>query len=233
MSPLIIILLFVIVILLLWRRDNVWEEFRQRFSDVEGDIKFYNLRETGDERHFLCTKHRLKYAEVFDNPKRRDTSTCMIKAVDGPIVEHVRQRIAASPDDEVTVKIQTSPWKYQAHFDCMDQMIHVLHGEKLWLLFDLAGRGDEELELLEAHKGKGVREWANVLDDLGVPYELRRTKAGDRLFLAKGWYHVVENVGDRGVIFANVTLNEADVTLTERFRRLWPMWFVHGQEIIV
>lgn len=226
-----IILLFVLLCL---RRPNEWEEFRQRFSDIEGDIKFYNLREVGDERHFLCRKHRLKYAEVFDNPNRCDTSTCMIKAVDGPIVEHVRQRITASPKDAVTVKIQTSPWKYQAHFDCVNQMIHVLHGEKLWLLFDLAGWShDEELELLEAHKGKGVREWTNVLGDLGVPYELRRTKAGDRLFLAKGWYHVVENVGERGVIFANVSLDEADVTLTERFRRLWPMWFVHGQEIVV
>ena len=213
------------------KRDNVWEEFRRTFYDMIGEVKSYNIRETSHtERHYKCRIEVMPYRYVFEKQYRDELSTYMIKVTSGPLLDFVRPRI--KKEGTLKLKIQTSPWRYQAHFDCVNQWVHMLHGKKRWLLFHL-NFDDVEYErlFLEMYKGLGCNAFMRVLQMYGIPHDIKYTCTGDIFFLPRGTYHLTENVGHEGTIFVNVSDENIKMdTITQKFKTLWPLWWCTGSE---
>lgn len=237
----VVIIIVVLLVVVWWWSDNnrnrySWNSFKKKFGDIEGPVKFFNLHETGAERHYVCTPQTVRYSEIFNTQYRDASNTCMIKLTEGPLVDYARPAAGGKPG-AYTLKVQTSPWKYQPHFDCVSQWVHVLHGKKVWVLFDLPYEGAQQLALertfLETHRGKGWRALVEALTMEGIPHEVLHTKAGDVFYLPAGRYHLTENEGREGTIFVNVAEEEEgeDPALATRFQALWPHWSQTGQEI--
>lgn len=207
-----------------------WYSFKKKFSDMEGPVKFFNLHETAGERHYVCTPQHIRYSEIFNNQYRDASNTCMLKLTEGPLVDYARP-VAGGKPGAYTLKVQTSPWKYQPHFDCVAQWVHMLHGKKVWVLFDLPYEGELERTFLETNSGKGWRALVQALTVEGIPYEVRHTKSGDVFHLPAGRYHLTENEGRQGTIFLNVADTEPEPHLVSRFKALWPHWSQTGEEI--
>ena len=65
----------------------------------------------------------------------------------------------------MTIRIQTTPWKYSTHFDSYDQVIQVLYGQKIWLLFDLHNKfktTKDELNFIKQICGKDIFEIVEI-----------------------------------------------------------------------
>lgn len=208
----------------------MWSEFQKRFSHIIGEVKSYNLRQTGHERHYVCRKEVMPYRCVFEKEYRDELSTYMIKVTGGPLIDFVRPLVHKK--GTLKLKIQTSPWKYQAHFDCVNQWVHLLHGRKRWLLFKL-NFNDLEYErlFLDMYCGLGCAAFMRVLEMYGIPYEVKNTFAGDVFFLPRGTYHLTENVGREGTILVNISdENIKNDDVVKKFKSLWPYWSRLGSE---
>lgn len=133
------------------------------------------------------------------------------------------------PAEEITLRFQSPAYHAGLHYDCGNQRVTQLMGQKRWLLFDL------DFEAFEDEIAFARRWWVHdqfdalrsELERMEVRYEVVTTSPGDTLTIPMGRWHQTEGVVERGMsVIYNTELGGDDPTertrRIERFDRMFP-----------
>lgn len=220
-------------------RKYSWEDFSKKFRNQVGEIKIYNHKQLDEEQNFGTTKIKSKYKNIFDNknglPKMVKIAEDNCNQEEMKLIDYCRPLSHGYKKyGGLTLRIQTSPWLYNSHFDAMDQVVITLHGHKRWLFFYLDEQcqtTEEENKYMKMLAGKTIDEAVNeVLKPNNIKYTIKDTKNGDYIDIPKGLYHLTESNEKDGCIILNIKTSEEEPELTKKFYQLWPNWFVTGTE---
>lgn len=210
-----------------------WNSMKREFGELYGSVKCYDLNTHDEEQNFKYDELKMKYKEVFENeigtPKMIKIEEDDCDKNDMKIIDYCRPLSHGYRTFKgLTIRIQTTPWKYSTHFDSYDQVIQVLYGQKIWLLFDLHNKfktTKDELNFIKQICGKDIFEIESILKNKkGINCEIKVTKAGQSIYIPKGVYHVTQSSPNEGCIFMNIVTSHTDELLFHKFRELWPNW---------
>ena len=207
-------------------KKNAWAETYQKHfkhEDLEVAVYDYNTRiGESDYKHVLT---KMKSKDFFFD-KNLKTSMLKLKESEFPSFwQEFRPRcVEQTHVVPMHARFQRGPWQYHAHFDCYDQMCHIIHGKKTWVLFDIEFESFEhEKHFVDQVLYMSLKELREHLTAMGVPYEVVVTKPGDSLYVRAGRYHAVEAEGNH--IMVNEYLGGEHLHLTARFSKIWKVWY--------
>jgi hypothetical protein len=207
-------------------KKNAWTETYQKHfknEDLEVAVYDYNTRiGESDYKHVLT---KMKSKDFFFDKKLK-TSMLKLKESEFPSFwQEFRPRCVEQTHAlPMHARFQRGPWQYHAHFDCYDQMCHIIHGKKTWVLFDIDFESfEEEKHFVDHVLYMSLKELKKHLTGMGVKYEVVVTKPGDSLYVRAGRYHAVEAEGNH--IMVNEYLGGEYLHLTERFSKIWKVWY--------
>lgn len=235
-------LLLLLLTLILWfiffrTKSYTWKHIKNRFGHKDGNVKFFDMNLIDDEHNFRCITNNVNYGKLMENEIMNTSNTWMIKIdehkctpSDMELINYVRP-LTVRNNEGLVLRIQSSPWRYHAHFDCYDQTIHILHGTKQWVLFNL--KFDDyknEIDFLDTVCGLDIDQLKTILDSNNIEYETIITHVGEKLFIPKGVYHFTQNSNNEGCIMLNTKNTKGCPILYERFKKIWPRWSKIGKE---
>jgi len=207
-------------------KKNAWTETYQKHfknEDLEVAVYDYNTRiGESDYKHVLT---KMKSKDFFFDKKLK-TSMLKLKESEFPSFwQEFRPRCVEQTHAlPMHARFQRGPWQYHAHFDCYDQMCHIIHGKKTWVLFDIDFESfEEEKHFVDHVLYMSLKELKKHLTTMGISYEVVVTKPGDSLYVRAGRYHAVEAEGNH--IMVNEYLGGEYLHLTERFSKIWKVWY--------
>lgn len=225
-------LILAFVMMFVWfllSKTNAWTRTYQKHfkgKDIEIAVYDYNTRiGESDYKRELVT---MKSGDFFYDTNLK---TSMFKLSENErefasFWEEFRPRcVLETHPIPMHARFQRGPWQYHAHFDCFDQMCHVIHGKKTWVLFDIEFQNfEDEKHFVDQVLYMSLKELREHLIAMGVPYEVVVTKPGDSLYVRAGTYHAVEAEGNH--IMVNEYISEERLHLTERFSNIWKRWYL-------
>jgi hypothetical protein len=236
-----LIILIIILLLFVFRKRSVkkysWEDFQNRFSNTNGIVKIYDTDKIDKEQNFGCTKIQTTYDEIFT---KKYSTPKMVKIYEdncdeenSKLIDYCRPLTHGYEKYRgVTLRIQTSPWLYNSHFDGFDQAVITLHGHKRWLFFNLDKHFDtieKERKFIKMIAGKNIDDViTHFIEPMGISYEIKDTRSGDHIRIPMGLYHLTESSETSGCIILNIPISKDDPELTRKFEELWPDWYTKG-----
>lgn len=223
-----LLLLLVLLIFFVFRRRSPWSKtYLEHFEGKDLEVAVYDYDTRIGESDYEHTLTKMKSDAFFFN-KNLKSSMLKVKETEAEFASFWRdfsprcvQQTHAIP---MHARFQRGPWRYHAHFDCYDQMCHIIEGEKTWVLFDIKFKKfEEEKKFVEDVLYMSLDELRTHLTTMGVPYEVVVTKPGDSLYVKAGRYHAVEAEGNH--IMVNEYLGEEYLHLTRIFSQIWKVWY--------
>jgi hypothetical protein len=222
------ILVVLALVLFFYLTTDEWKKTYQKHfkgKDLEVAVYDYNTR-IGESDY----KHTLTKMTSYDffHDKNLKTSMMKVKETEPEFASFWQEfyprcahKTHAIP---MHARFQRGPWQYHAHFDCYDQICHIIHGKKTWVLFHIKfDTLEDEKRFVDEVLYMSLKELREHLNTMGVPYEVVVTKPGDSLYVKAGKYHAVEAEGNH--IMVNEYLGEQDVQLNEKFSKIWKVWY--------
>ena len=168
-------------------------------------IKDLPLKSIFDAHSMLQYKGNLK-----DSSLGKDISKCLGKVMK----QH--------PEYSYTVRICSSPWYFEAHFDCDTNQVIILHGAKRFLLFDI--RDNLDKMYLNKIRGKNILESKKILQSFGIKTTIRNIFAGETIHIPPNAYHKVESIGQsKFSVLLNINGNNSKYinSCSRKFDTLW------------
>lgn len=211
-----------------------WYDFSRKFGNCNGEFGVYNLTKKTEECTYADKKIIDKYDTVFKTEIDKDTSYMIkisssnAKGCEIDMLNYVKPITDKYDTQSVTLRIQTNPWRYAPHYDTINQIAHMLHGTKKWILWNTHFKNiDETKKFLHDINNLNYEDMKIYLKNREIQYETKIMRPGDSLYIKCGTWHYVENVNTtRGCIMLNLEL-ESDTlySLEENFKKLWPIQY--------
>jgi|AACY02.14.fsa_nt_gi hypothetical protein len=227
MLGLLIIILLVSVLIYFTNRDAWSYTYYKHFMGKELEVAIYDYNVRIGESDYKNTVNKIKSDRFFFD---KHLNTCMLKIDENELEFKTfwdEFRPKCVKDEHyypMHARFQKGPWQYHAHFDSMDQMCHIIHGNKKWVLFDIHFKSFEEEEKFMKHVlYMSMKELTQYLNHIGVIYKIIITKPGDSLYIKAGTYHAVEGEGNH--IMVNEYLSKSYPELESVFARIWKVWY--------
>ena len=231
MLVVILILVVFAFILLSPPRKYTWRDFKQKFGNRNIEYASYDFTMVNDE---YGNPHVMKHIESDTFFTNRNIQSCMLKLKDGEhkhddILEYVRP-LCTTRDEKFGLRIQKGPWYWTSHFDCIDQVCHILEGRKKWVLYEASFATDDEEKQFVDIVGylTTLDALMTHLDSVGIKYQVVHTKPGDKLFIKAGVYHAVEAKGNH--VMVNEYVSDDYKNLTPRFAKIWNRWYHESEK---
>ena len=92
-----------------------------------------------------------------------------------------------------TIRVCSSNWNFDAHFDCIDNTIVILDGSKTFLIFDIF-RHNLEMKILDDMKSKSLEESKKVLNKYGIKWACIKVNKNETFRIKERIYHKVESI---------------------------------------
>ena len=133
------------------------------------------------------------------------------------------------PHEEILLRFQSPSYHAGLHYDCGNQEVTQVMGQKRWLLFDLDFDSSEE-ELAFAKRWWPYERFdalQSALEKMNVSYDVVTTSPGDILRIPMGRWHQTEGVPEQGMsVIYNRELGGNDpverARRMKRFDRMFP-----------
>ena len=223
-----VILSIILIVVFMCLKTNEWTKTYQKHfkgKDLEVAVYDYNTRIGESDYKHTLTKMT---SDDFFYDKNLKTSMLKVKETEPEFAsfwKEVYQRcVQKTHVIPMHARFQRGPWQYHAHFDCYDQMCHIIHGQKTWVLFDITfERLEDEKQFVDQVLYMSLKDLREHLTTMGVTYEVVVTKPGDSLYVRAGTYHAVEAEGNH--IMVNEYLGKEYLHLTDRFSKIWRVWY--------
>jgi len=122
----------------------------------------------------------------------------------------------------LTLRVCSSPWYFEAHFDCTINYVLLLHGAKRFLLFNM--RNDIDSEYLNKIKNKSIHESNVILQNLGIRTTIIDVYAGEMFYLPPKVYHKVESIGNSNfsvLLNMNGKMSKGAEMCDKKFNKIW------------
>ena len=227
---LLFILLLLILILLPRSKKYSWEDFSNRFGNCTGEMGIYDITKKLIESSYEERTIIDKYNTIFNSKIPENTSYMLkisksnAKGCDLNILNYVKPITDKFETRNITIRIQTNPWRYAPHFDSQDQIAYMLHGTKKWITWNVDFKNDNEAQsFVQDINNLNFEQMKMYLTNRGISYETKTLKPHDQLYIKYGTWHYVENINTtRGTIMLNLYIKNYDSETDYKFKKLWP-----------
>tara|TARA_B110000902_G_scaffold217147_1_gene250225 strand:- start:89 stop:817 length:729 start_codon:yes stop_codon:yes gene_type:complete len=231
-----IIILFVISVLVVFiytPRKYSWDDFSNRFGNHVGKFGVYDLNSKTVESTYV-TKHITDRYDTLFNCKRDENITYMLKlasenatAEEMKIIQYIKPLIQEYEHNNLIIRIQTNPWRYAPHFDAMDQITYMLHGEKKWIMWNVDfEKSSDAISFRDDINNLNYEQLELYLKRNNIIYLKKIQKPHESIFIKRDTWHYVENINKtKGCIMLNVHHPYYSSQINEKFKILWPTQF--------
>lgn len=229
-----ILVVLIIVIFIMLTKPPVkysWKDLKLKFADRNIEYAAYDFSITNDE---YGNPHEIKTTNANSFFSKRDIKSCMLKIkqsekVYEDILNYVRP-VCTHRDNSFALRIQKGPWYWTSHFDCVDQICHILDGHKKWVTYEVSFDTAEEEKSFVDIVGyiTTLDELTTYLNFLDINYKVVDTRPGDHFFIKAGVYHAVEGVGNH--IMVNEYVSDDYMNLTPKFSKIWKRWYTKDEK---